>query len=186
MIPNVFRCFLRYFDAEPINSAGHLELKYGDRIREHAEAATLEAAELRVWLRTVLKVDASEQTCKTWRVRSWSTAGRLMSMHDIEHSIGDRLRLPQYREYFGSESLDSLVVALSEGQPAVYLAEPFLLRQWYSKYHPDSGPLCISSADELESLLGEDLRTYYSDLKDRALHTALQQRVKPAYYLDSR
>ena len=67
------RWFLRYFDAEPINSAGHLELKYGDRIREHAEAATLEAA--RVWLRTVLKVDASEQTCKTWRVRSWSTAG---------------------------------------------------------------------------------------------------------------
>ena len=98
MIPSVFPWFLRYFDADPINSAGHLELKYGDRIREHAEAATLEAAELRVWLRTVLKVDASEQTCKTWRVRSWSTAGRLMSMHDIEHSIGDRLRLAQYRE----------------------------------------------------------------------------------------
>ena len=42
--------FLRYFDAEPINSAGHLELKYGDRIREHAEAVTFEATELRVWL----------------------------------------------------------------------------------------------------------------------------------------
>ena len=55
--------FLRYFYAEPINSAGHLELKYGDRIREHAEAVTLEAADLRVWLRTVLKVDASQQTC---------------------------------------------------------------------------------------------------------------------------
>ena len=98
------RWFLRYFDAEPINSAGHLELKYGDRIREHAEAATLEAAELRVWLRTVLKVDASEQTCKTWRVRSWSTAGRLMRVHDIEHSIGDRLRFPQYREHFEAEA----------------------------------------------------------------------------------
>ena len=120
---------LRYFDAEPINSAGHLELKYGDRIRENAEAATFEAADLRVWLRTVLKVDASEQTCRTWRVRSWSTAGRLMSIHDIEHSIGDRLRLPQYREQFGEELYDSLVVALSEGQPPVYLAEPFLLRQ---------------------------------------------------------
>ena len=179
MIPSVFRCFLRYFDAEPINSAGHLELKYGDRIREHAEAATLEAAELRVWLRTVLKVDASEQTCKTWRVRSWSTAGRLMSMHDIEHSIGDRLRLPQYREHFGEEACVSLAAALSEGQPAVYLAEPFLLRQWYVKYHPDSGPLRISSADELELLLGEDLRTHYADLNYWALHTALQQRAKP-------
>ena len=131
------------------------------------------------WLRSVLKVDASEQTCKTWRGRLWSTAGRLMSMYDIEHSIGDRLRLPQYRGYFGDESLDSLVVALSEGQPPVYLAEPFLLRQWYAKYHPDSGPLRISSADELESLLGEDLRTYYGDLKAWALHTALRQRVKP-------
>ena len=86
--------FLRYFDAEPINSAGHLELKYGDRIREHAEAATFEAADLRLWLRTILKVDVGEQTCRTWRVRSWSTAGRMMSMHDIERSIGDRLRLP--------------------------------------------------------------------------------------------
>ena len=62
--------FLRYFDAEPINSAGHLELKYGDRIREDAEAAGYEAADLRVWLRTVLKVDASERACQTWRVRS--------------------------------------------------------------------------------------------------------------------
>ena len=48
--------FQRYFDAEPVNSAGHLELKFGDRIREHAEAVSFEAAELRVWLRTVLKV----------------------------------------------------------------------------------------------------------------------------------
>ena len=178
MAPKVFRC-------GAINSAGHLELKYGDRIREHAEAASFEAAELRVWLRTVLKVDASEQTCRTWRVRSWSTAGRLMSMHDIEHSIGDRLRLPQYRGQFGDECIASLTVALSEGQPAVYLAEPFLLRQWYAKYHPDSGPLRISNADELESLLGEDLRKYYGHLKDYALHTALQQRVK-AVLLSSR
>ena len=170
--------FLRYFDAVPINSAGHLELRYGDRIREHAEAATFEAAELRVWPRTVLKVDASEATCKTWRVRSWSTAGRLTSIHDIEHAVGDRLRLPQYREYFEEEACASLAAALSEGQPPVYLAEPFLLRQWYAKYHPDSGPLRISSADELELLLGGDLREYYGDLNDRALHTALGQRAE--------
>ena len=153
MVPKVFPC-------GSYNSAGQLELKYGDRIREHAEAVTLEAAELRVWLRTVLKVDASEQTCRTWRVRSWSTAGRLMSIYDIEHSIGDRLRLPQYREHFEEEACVSLAADLSEGQPAVYLAEPFLLRQWYAKYHPDSGPLRISSAAELESLLGEDLRMW--------------------------
>ena len=84
--------------------------------------------------------------------------------------------------------LDGLAVALSEGHPPVYLAEPFLLRQWYAKYHPDSGPLRISNADELESLLGEDVRTFYGDLKAQALHAALQQRVKPVLlgilYLD--
>ena len=40
--------FARCFDAVPINSAGHLELKYGDRIRQDGEAATFEAADLRV------------------------------------------------------------------------------------------------------------------------------------------
>ena len=54
-----------------------------------------------------------------------------------------------------------------------------MLRQWYAKYHPDSGPLRIASAAELEVLLGDDLRTYYGDLKDRSLHTALRQRIKP-------
>ena len=109
--------FRRYFEAEPVNSAGHLELKYGDRIREDAQAATFQAAELRAWLRTVLKVDASERTCQTWRVRTWSTANRLMSIYDIEQAIGDRLRLLQYREQFGEELYESLAVALSEGHP---------------------------------------------------------------------
>ena len=169
----------RYFDAVPINSAGHLELNYGDRIREHPDAATMEAADLRVWLRTVLKVDASERTCQTWRVRSWSTAERLMSIYDIEATIGDRLRLPQYKEQFAEAYYDSLVVSLSEGQPPVHLAEPSLLRQWYAKYHPDSGPLRIPNAEHLELILGDDLRKYYGDLNDRVLHTALRQRIKP-------
>ena len=46
--------FLRYFDAVHINSAGHLELKCGDRIREHAKALTFEDAELRAWLRIII------------------------------------------------------------------------------------------------------------------------------------
>ena len=143
--------FLRYFNMEPVNSAAHLELKYGDRIRAHTAGATWDAAHLRVWLRTNLKVDAGENTCQTWCIRSWSTAGRLMSIYDIELSIGDRLRSQQYRELFAEELYDNLVVALSEGQPPVYLVEPFLLRQWYAKYHPDNGPIRISSALDLES-----------------------------------
>ena len=64
----------RYFDCTPVNSAGHLELRYGDSIR----------TDLRVWLRTTLKVDASERTCETWRIREWSTAHRLLC---IPHTL---------------------------------------------------------------------------------------------------
>ena len=53
--------FSRYFDADPINAAGHLELKYGDRIREHPHVMNYSAADLRVWLRSTLKVDCSEK-----------------------------------------------------------------------------------------------------------------------------
>ena len=139
-------------------------------LTEPLTASRFEAADLRLWLRNELKVDANERTCQTWLVGSWSTARRLMSIHDIEHSIGDRLRLPQYREQFGEDLYDGLAVALSERQGSVYLTEPLLLRQWYMKYHPDSGPLRISNANEPESLLGDDLRTHVPAGLRRALN----------------
>ena len=33
-----------------------------------------------------------------------------------------------------------------------------MLRQWYTKYHPDSGPLRYETADDLEEALGKHLR----------------------------
>ena len=78
----------RYCNAEPVFSAAHLELKFGARIREHEEARGMDAAGLRVWLRTDLKVDASERTCQTWRIREWSTADKLLCISDIEAPFG--------------------------------------------------------------------------------------------------
>ena len=49
---------------------------------------------------------------------------------------------------------------LLESQPPVLVA-PLLLRQWYAKYHPDAGPLRISSAVELEHYLGDEIRQEY-------------------------
>ena len=45
--------FRRYFDAEPVNSAGHLELKVGDRIREELTKRSFDAAGLRVSVQTI-------------------------------------------------------------------------------------------------------------------------------------
>ena len=49
---------------------------------------------------------------------------------------------------------------LLESQPSVAVA-PLLLRQWYAKYHDDSGPLDIGNAVELEQYLGDDIRREY-------------------------
>ena len=131
-----------------------------------------------VWLRSTLKVDASERTCQTWRIREWSTAGKLMSIHDIETQIGDRLRLSRYRDSFTEESVGALAESLEEGESPVCIKDPLLLRQWYAKYHPDSGPLRVASAGELEELLGDELRLQYADLNSFSLTTALSRRRK--------
>ena len=80
-----------------INSAGHLELICGGRIREN-DKGLLDAPELKVWLQTALSVDVSVSTCQTWRTKEWSTSGKLLSIDAVEQEIGDRLRLPQYKD----------------------------------------------------------------------------------------
>ncbi len=125
----------RYFDCRPIDSAGHLELEYGDIIRESCDTG-IDAEDLRVWLRSEQKVDVSLRTCTTWLSREWSSANKLMSIVDIEEAIGERLRLSQYSECFKEDTVGILSQQFSEGQPPVYLSTPSLLMQWYSKYHP--------------------------------------------------
>ena len=55
--------------------------------------------------------------------------------------MGERMRLDEYRHRFAD---DAAALALSEaiagGQPP-YLVKALTFRQWYAKYHPDSGPL---------------------------------------------
>ena len=70
-------------DLEYINSAGHLELICGARIREDETTTGMDPEALRVWLRTNLSVDAAVSTCQTWRLRDWSTSGKLLSILDV-------------------------------------------------------------------------------------------------------
>ena len=67
---------------------------------------------------------------------------------------------------------------LLESQPPVVVA-PLLLRQWYAKYHDDSGPLRIGNAAELEQYIGDDIRREYPYFKYWALHGVLQRRKRP-------
>ena len=53
-----------------------------------------------------------------------------------------------------------------------------LLRQWYARYHPASGPFEIHSVEELGTAAGSDLRGVYAGMGPKAMHAALRRRVK--------
>ena len=66
---------------------------------------------------------------------------------------------------------------LLESQPPVRVSG-LVLRQWYTKYHPDSGPAECETAAALEEAMGESLRSQYAGLGYKALCKALGQRRK--------
>ena len=66
---------------------------------------------------------------------------------------------------------------LLESQPPVRVSG-LVLRQWYTKYHPDSGPIRFQTAAALEEGMGESLRSQYAGLGYKALCKALGQRRK--------
>ena len=91
-----------------VNSAGHLELWYGDLIR--AQASGKACGPLRDWLRGV-GVSALQTTCRTWLDRDWSTAGRLLTPA--------RVGMPAYRRDVGRVALPS-----SRDDPGQYPCAP--------------------------------------------------------------
>ena len=67
---------------------------------------------------------------------------------------------------------------LLEWQPSVVLTA-LLLRQWHAKYHPDSGPLHLENADDLEQLLGDEIRREYPYFTWNGIHHSLMRRRQP-------
>jgi len=144
-------------------AAGHLELWYGDRLRAECHGAG--AAALRTWLREACSVKASERVCQAWLSKDWSSSGKLTLVGAVELHLGDRLRLDEYVVYFrDAGQVQALVDILSEGDPS-YAVSELLLRQWYARYHPRSGPLSMTTAAELEQELGEEIRRQYRGMK---------------------
>ena len=97
----------------------------------------------------------------------------LYTPEDVEESLGERLRLPQFRVQFESEAgAEVLFERLEESQPSISVSG-LLLRQWCAKFHPDGGPLRYANAEALEAGLGDRLRDVCAGLSDSVLETVL-------------
>ena len=160
-----------------VDSAGHLELQCGDSIRSEAGGKTAE--ELRDWLLVFKSVRVPLRSCQHWLSRDWSTSNRVLRREDVEAVVGQRLRLPQYKDCFADEAAAlALSEQLAEGQPSVF-ASARLLLSWHEKCHPDSGPLQVNTVAELDAQLGEEDRAAYAGLKRATLARALSLRQRP-------
>ena len=162
---------------QQVLTAGHMELWYGARVRAEFHGY-LNASTLRPWLLEHCSVRASERVCQAWLSRDWSSSGKLVSVDAVERELGERLRLAEYAEYFGSEDrAQALADRLEYGDPC-FVVSALLLRQWYVRCHPRSGPLRYDNAADLEAGLGAELRQQYPGMKYTKLHTVLGQRIK--------
>ena len=165
-----------YGPLQNVDNAGHLETLYGERIRAHTSA--LDAASLSQWLMTQHQVSVPARICQHWLSMDWSSSGALMTPEAVEQELGIRLRLNEYRHQFADDaSAKQLSEVLSEGQPSVRVS-PLLLRQWYTKFHPDSGPTKYETGDALEEGMGEHMRSVYPGFLRKLLRHALSMRRK--------
>ena len=76
-----------------------------------------------------------------------------MTIDALEEAAGERLRLHEYSDKcLSDESAGELSVTLAESQPPLHVSV-LILRQWYTKYHADSGSLSYDTVEALEEAL---------------------------------
>ena len=167
-----------YFKLSHIDNAGHLESRYGELVRDHMKQYFLDSMGLSQWLVGQHQVSVPARICQHWLATDWSSSGMLMTIEAVEESIGMRLRLDEYRHQLADDvSAQELSRVFSESQPVVPVSG-LLLRQWYTNYHPDSGPIKYDTVESLEAAQGDHLRSVYPGMACRLLRTALRMRRK--------
>ena len=77
-----------------IESAGHLEIEYGEKIREHMPFPSSD--DLSSFLCRELQIECAPHICRFWMDRDWSRSGILYSPTAVEENCGCILRLGQY------------------------------------------------------------------------------------------
>ena len=162
--------------SEVLNS-GHLELRFGQAIRERASAADRSDGKLlSKWLLQDQRVNAKDRVCQAWLDKDWSTSNKLLAIQQVEENLGQRLRLAEYEHRFGTADGSRLLSEeLAESQPP-FVVEGILLRQWFARYHPCAGPHSVADARQLEDSYGDVLREKYTGLGYKALQCALGKR----------
>ena len=163
----------KYGTIRTLESAGHLELQYGERIRE---AGLQDASALRDWLAGTVSVRASLRTCQKWISTDWSTSGKLLTPRAVEEAAGGQLRLAEYADRLAADA-NALAEVLAERQPPI-LVTGAVLGRWYAQYHPVAGPVRYNSAAELDAAMGGEMRSAYSGMGARPLQHALGARRK--------
>ena len=87
-----------------INNAGHLELDWGDRIREHLAGSAIAPSDLSNWLLTTATASVPTRVCQHWLTRDWASSGEILEPQAVEQELGDKLRLGEYKQSFGDEA----------------------------------------------------------------------------------
>ena len=115
----------------------------------------MDAGALVSWLKGTHQVSISRRVCQHWLNKEWNGSGVLTTPEAVEEVLGMRLRLNEYRDRFAEEgSAEGLAEVLSESQPPAQVSG-LLLRQWYTKFHPDSGPVKNDTAEAMEEGVGD-------------------------------
>ena len=150
-----------------------MESEFGERIRSEKPEDVASAHQLLTWVSKQYSIRVSLRVAQNWMTAKWGRGNVLYTPEDVEESLGERLRLPQFRVQFESEAgAEVLSERLQESQPSVF-ASGLLPRQWYAKFHPDGGPLQYANAEELEAGLGDRVRDACAGLADWVLQAAL-------------
>ena len=89
-----------------IDNAGHLELDWGGRIREHLAGAAIAPGDLSNWLLTTPAVSVPTRVCQHWLTRDWASSGELLVPQAVEQELGNKLRLDEYKQSFADEAYD--------------------------------------------------------------------------------
>ena len=88
-----------------VENAAHLELHWGDTLREHLARQVCEASDLSQWLLLTHGVSVRVRVCRTWLSRTWTRRGELSIPRDVEAALGEQLRLPEYGARLADEAI---------------------------------------------------------------------------------
>jgi hypothetical protein len=131
-----------------IDNADNLEVCIGERIRNDAEAKTLDADALANWLHTRACAIASVSVCQTWLNKDGKDSGtdagplkKYNSAKELEKEVGDEIR-HMYNGYKARHLQTSLAA-----RPKAVLASTQTCRTWLAQYsnkesstRSDAGP----------------------------------------------